>query len=75
MKIKRSDIYYLAIFLALAIIPVMYTIKLYDRGIPADIFDGEKEAIELRFLSSWGGTDTKAQQLQMLLDEFEEENP
>lgn len=75
MKIKKSDIYYLAIFLALAIIPVMYTIKLYDRGIPADSFEGEKETIELRFLSSWGGTDTKAQQLQMLLDEFEEQNP
>ena len=55
MKIKKPDIYYLAIFLALAIIPVMYIIKLYDRGIPADSFEGEKETIELRFLSSWGG--------------------
>ncbi len=74
MKVKQPGIYYLAILLALVIFPVMYTFKLFDREIAIDSIESQKETIELRFLSSWGGTDTKAQQLQFLLDQFEKEN-
>jgi raffinose/stachyose/melibiose transport system substrate-binding protein len=75
MKLKQPGIYYLAIFLALVIFPVMLTLKVFDRVTPADSSEGAKDTVELRFMSSWGGTDTKAQQLQILLEEFEKENP
>lgn len=75
MRIKQPDVYYLAIFLALVIFPVFFTLKLFDSDIPVDSLEKENNTIELRFLSSWGGTDTKAQQLQLLLEEFEIENP
>ncbi|MFZ5351714.1 MAG: ABC transporter substrate-binding protein [Bacillota bacterium] len=35
----------------------------------------KQEEIEIRFMSSWGGSDTKAWQLQQLLDQFEKNNP
>ncbi len=75
MKVKQPSIYYLAIFLALVIFPVMLTLKLFNRDVPVDNFEAGKDTIEIRFLSSWGGTDTKAQQLQKVLEEFENNNP
>lgn len=75
MKVKQPGIHYLLILLALVIFPVMLTLKLFDRDVPVDNFEVGKDTIEIRFLSSWGGTDTKAQQLQKVLEEFEESNP
>jgi len=75
MKLKQPGIYYLVIFLALVIFPVMYTLNLFNRDIPINSFESGRDTIELRFLSSWGGTDTKAVQLQLQLEKFEKENP
>ena len=75
MKLKLPVMYYLLILVVLVIIPVIVTLKLFGRVDPAIGENGQKEPVELRFMSSWGGTDTKAQRLQQLLEEFELENP
>ena len=75
MKLKQPGIYYLVILIILVVFPVILTLRMFNRVIPVDSFEGAKDTIELRFMSSWGGTDTKAQQLQMLLEGFEKENP
>ncbi len=75
MKLKQSGVYYLIILVALVIVPVMVTLRMFNRDTPVESFESIKDTIELRFMSSWGGTDTKAQKLQQLLEEFEKENP
>lgn len=75
MKLKQPGVYYLVFFVSLVIIPVMLTLGMFSRKTPVNSYEGDKGPIEIKFMSSWGGTDTKAQKLQMLLEEFEKENP
>lgn len=75
MRLRQPGIYYLAILFIVVIFPVIFTFQLFNRDIPTDNSENGKEIIEIRFLSSWGGTDTKALQLRQLLEKFEKENP
>lgn len=75
MKLKQPVMYYVLILVILVIVPVIITLKLFDRADPVTGNISQKDPVELRFMSSWGGTDTKAQRLQQLLEKFELENP
>ena len=75
MKIKRPGMYYIIILIVLIVFPVLLMNRLFDKDTPTGEINGAREDIEIRFLSSWGGTDTKAQQVQRLLEEFENNNP
>lgn len=44
-------------------------------GVTPDTKNGEKQGTVLRFISSWGGVDSKAETLKLVLDEFQKKNP
>jgi raffinose/stachyose/melibiose transport system substrate-binding protein len=75
MKVRQPGIHYLLVLLALIIFPVMVTFKLFDREVSVDNFEQGRVITEINFISSWGGTDTKALLLQQVLQEFEKNNP
>lgn len=75
MKVRQPGIHYLLILLALIIFPVMVTFRLFDREVSFDNSEQGRNITEIRFISSWGGTDTKALLLQQVLQEFEQDNP
>ncbi len=79
MKLKRLGVFYLAVLMILGFFPIIASYKLFNDYKPApEAVVGKSaaaEKIEIRFLSSWGGTDTKAMHLRNILEQFEQQNP
>lgn len=79
MKLKGTGVFYFVVLMILGFFPIIASYKLFSdykpvRGGQAGSAADEGK-VEIRFLSSWGGTDTKAMHLRSILEQFEKQNP
>ena len=75
MKILRSTAALLLLFFLAAISGACTKVPAKDSGSEWRIVPTANSKITLRFISSWGGVDSKAETLKQVLSEFENKNP
>lgn len=74
MKYKKILISSAVVSLLMLIL--ILCLHLTDMGLPSiSTKENENDKIQLRFISSWGGSDTKSPGLEEFLYKFQEENP